>query len=71
VAEDREQAHESVLFWDLVGDVSLDPTWRRRLFDAEVGQRFPFSETDILRLSPRLRARIQEDQLRFACFNDH
>ena len=70
MAEDRQEAHESVLFWDLVGDVSLDPIWRQRLFAAEVGQRFPFAEEDILRLPARLRARIEADRLQFACFND-
>jgi hypothetical protein len=70
LTEDRQLAHESVLFWDLLGDVSLDPTWRQRLFAAEVGRRFPFSEEDILRLPARLRARIEADRLRFACFNE-
>jgi hypothetical protein len=70
VTEERRQAHESALFWDLVEGVSLDPTWRRRLFDAEVGRRFPLSEEDILRLPARLRGRIEADRLRFACFNE-
>lgn len=70
MAEACERAHESVLFWDLVEDVSLDPIWRQRLFGAEVGRRFRFGDEDLARLPARVRARIEADRLHFACFND-
>lgn len=70
MTEDRREAHESALFWDLVHDVSLDTTWRQRLFTAEVGRRFPFDAEDVGRLSASLREFFERLGLQFACFND-
>jgi hypothetical protein len=59
----RDIAIEQVC--DLQYDLSLDPTWRKRLFDAPVGERIPLP-ADYFGLS----AKSREHDLRFSAFND-
>lgn len=59
----RDVAIEQVC--DLQYDLSLDPLWRKRLFDAPVFERFPLAE-DYFALS----AESREHGLKYCAFND-
>lgn len=55
---------------DLRFDVSLDEVWRKKLFNAPVGEKFTLSNEDLERLEQKLRTIIQVKDLNFTVFND-
>lgn len=55
---------------DLMYEISLDPYWREKLFNAPVGERFTFSADDLKRFDRELRIHILVNNLKFTVFND-
>ncbi|HZF48593.1 MAG TPA: hypothetical protein VE093_08095 [Polyangiaceae bacterium] len=55
---------------ELVADVSLDPLWRARVFNAPPRGAFDVAGDDIDRLGAALATAIRENALRFEVFHD-
>jgi hypothetical protein len=55
---------------DVVDLISLAPSWRRRLWDAPVGQRIAVDDPTLAKIRGDAGRIIRENRLRFAVFND-